>query len=566
MTIKSNLGGIIHSYQQYDPKNFPSPTSEPPDLATPAMEHLLMYGETRSLTEEELANAVQIDPSQIRGLGMSLQAMMEILEERKRKILETYETGKVQKTSEKNYQQTAQKIQPPAKLANVFRQAVKEEQITDLERLYFRIGDDGSSFATKLVELIERLSEKYQIEQMSSKYPFTGNQELSVPEALEVKQELELIDELLRQLEEAKKNAKIGIIDMEALADYVDDQSLDELRAIQQQINEYLQQQANQQGIESDRRGYRLTPKTYRLFQSKLLSTIYSELQESKSGRHLDGIIGEGAVETQRTKPYEFGDSVAQMDISSSMVNALLRQGNRLPIRLRPEDIEIHCTKNNPKCATTVLLDMSGSMRYDDQYTNVKRMGLALDGLIRQEYPGDFLQFIEMYTFAKPRSIADIPTLMPKPVTIYNPIVRLRADMSDPNISEVQIPHHFTNIQHAMSLGRKFLASQDTPNRHMIIITDGLPTAHFEGSMLFLLYPPDNRTEEATMREAKFCAKEGITITLFLLQTWNQSEEDVRFSYRLAETTKGRVIFTAGRDLDRFVIWDYVKRKKTLLG
>ena len=29
-------------------------------------------------------------------------------------------------------------------------------------------------------------------------------------------------------------------------------------------------------------------------------------------------------------------------------------------------------------------------------------MALALEGLIRREYPGDFLQFIEMYSFAKP--------------------------------------------------------------------------------------------------------------------------------------------------------------------
>ena len=50
-------------------------------------------------------------------------------------------------------------------------------------------------------------------------------------------------------------------------------------------------------------------------------------------------------------------------------------------------------------------MDMSGSMRYDGQYINVKRMALALDGLIRREYPGDFLQFIEMFTFAKPRHV-----------------------------------------------------------------------------------------------------------------------------------------------------------------
>ncbi len=48
-------------------------------------------------------------------------------------------------------------------------------------------------------------------------------------------------------------------------------------------------------------------------------------------------------------------------------------------------------------------MDMSGSMRYDGQYMNVKRMALAMQGLIQSEYPGDFLRFIEMYTFAKLR-------------------------------------------------------------------------------------------------------------------------------------------------------------------
>src|SRR5260370_13500715 len=101
------------------------------------------------------------------------------------------------------------------------------------------------------------------------------------------------------------------------------------------------------------------------------------------------------------------------------MINALLRDAPGLPVRLRPEDIEIHKTRNNPKCATAVLLDMSGSMRYGEQYVNVKRMGLALDGLIKSEYPGDFLQFVEMYTLARPRPVAEIAELMPKPVTLY---------------------------------------------------------------------------------------------------------------------------------------------------
>src|SRR3954463_2203515 len=96
MNNKDDLGGIIHTYLGYDPVHFPSPTAPPPDLASPAMEHLLFYGNTRRLTEEGLANAAHIDPSQIKGLGPSLEAIAEMLRERKRKTLATYETSAAQ--------------------------------------------------------------------------------------------------------------------------------------------------------------------------------------------------------------------------------------------------------------------------------------------------------------------------------------------------------------------------------------------------------------------------------------------------------------------------------------
>jgi len=110
------------------------------------------------------------------------------------------------------------------------------------------------------------------------------------------------------------------------------------------------------------------------------------------------------------------------------------------------------------------------------------------------------------------------------------------------------------------------LSTQDTPNRQIVLITDGLPTAHFEEEILYCLYPPHPATEAATMREAMLCAKAGITINLFLIPSWSQSEEDVKFAYRLAETTKGRVFFTAGSDLDRFVVWDYLSRRRDVIS
>ncbi len=566
MANRSTLGGVIHAYQKYDPMRFPSPTQPPPDLASAAMEHMLMFGERREMTEEELARAVRIDPSQISGLGPSIDALIAMLNERRRKILERYETRTVRQRAHHAFLDQAKETQVPKKFRQAFYRAVKAEQIRDLERLWYAAGDDQSSWAGALVNAIERLGEKYEVDILAAKYEFTGHEAMTVPQALAVKEELEKIDELLKQLEEARKTAKIGIIDMDLLSEFAEPGDVDQLSELQQKVQDYLRQMAEQQGLEQKAGNYRLTPKALRLFQGKLLDRLFSELAPSRTGRHQGPILGEGAVEMQLTKQYEFGDSIANLDIPGTFINALVRNGPSVPVRFDASDIQVHRTRNTPKCATCVLMDMSGSMRYEGQYINVKRMGLAIEGLIRSEYPGDWIRFIEVYSFAKPVEPGKIANLMPKPVTLYDPVIALRADMSRDDISEHRIPPHFTNLQHGLQLARRMLATQDTPNRQIVLITDGLPTAHFEGQMLYLLYPPDPRTEAATMREGVACQREGITINLFLLPSWSQTEEDVRFAFRLAESTSGRVFFTAGKDLDRYVIWDYLKRRRELVN
>ncbi|MEX0671413.1 MAG: hypothetical protein WD060_13255 [Pirellulales bacterium] len=574
MPNRDTLGGIVHTYQRYDPTRIPPPRPPAVDLVTPAMEHLLEFGDISELSEEQLAEAIMLDPEQIRGLGPSLESIRRKLEEERRKILERYETESVRKKARQQFRAAAQRMQPPAKSREGFAKAVREEQLRQLERLWYAQDDDQSRFAGQLAGLIETLGEVYQVDELAAKWAFTGRDKLSVPEALEVKETLEQIEELLRQVEEAAKNARVALIDMDALGKFIEREQLDGLDAVRRQVQEIIEQMAAQQGLERTKRGYELTPQALRIFQGKLLEQIFSALDPSRTGRHDGKIVGDGAVELVPTRPYEFGDSVAHMDIPGSLVNAMLRQagdptpGTGQPRRLRLDarDIEVHRTRNNPKCATTVVLDMSGSMRYGGQYVSVKRMALALQGLVLREYPGDFLQFIEMASFAKPRTVGEVVKLLPKPVTIFDSVVRLRANMADPAISESDVPPHFTNIQHALSLSRQHLVKQDTPNKQVIIITDGLPTAHFEGSELYLLYPPHRRTEEATMREAERCRREGITVNVFLLSGWSQSREDIKFAYRLAEAAHGRVFFTAGKDLERFVVWDYRARRRSIIG
>jgi len=566
MSPHKPLGGVIHTYQKYDPRKFPSPSQPPPDMISPAFEHMLAYGSMRELTEEELARAVRLDPSQFAGLGPSLDVLMELLRERKRKILSTYETAAVRKKARRRYRELGRRMQPPGTSRSRFEQAFEEEQIYDLERLWYRLEKDEPRLAGQLIQLMQRLGEKYQVDELAGKYEFTGSTPMTVPQALEIKEELENIDRLLEQLEEAAKTARIGVIDLSELSQYVEPGDMENLNRLQRQIEEYLRDMAKSQGLDRSQGRYHLTPKAYRLFQGRLLEKIFGNLQASRTGRHSGPVAGEGAVELQRTKPYEFGDSIANMDVPASLINCMIRDGKRLPLRMKPEDIEIHRTRNTPKCATVVLMDMSGSMRYDGLYINVKRMALALQGLIHKEYPGDYLRFVEVSTFAKPRQPSELISMLPKIPTIHDPVVRLRADMSREDISEFHLPQHFTNIQHGLRLARQFLTAADTPNRQIILITDGLPTAHFEGEMLYLLYPPDQATEAATMREGKLCQREGVTINIFLLPTWSQSEEDIQFAYRLAQSTTGRVFFTAGKELDRYVVWDYVNRKREIVA
>ena len=563
---QNKVGGVLHTYTKYDPVKFPSPTQPPPDIISPLMNQMMSWGSARQLTEEELANAIRLDPEQFKNLGPSLDMIKAILEDRKRKILETYETKTVQFTAKKVFRKKAKGFDGvPKDMRAAYKEAVAREQLYDLENLWYRAGDDGSDLARHLMGLMRNLGDKYQIDELASKWHFTGHESMTIPVALEIKEELEKIEELLEQVEQAAESAHIAILYMDQLGEFMDDETMHSLEEMRRQIEEYVEQVAAQQGLNKKDGKYELTPQAVRTFQGKLLTRIFSHLKESNTGRHQANVQGEGAVELQQTKPYEFGDSITQMDIPQTFINALIRDGSQKPIRLKSEDIEIHRTRNNPKAATVIVMDMSGSMRYDGQYINVKRMAMAMDGLIRSEYPGDYLNFIEMYTFGKLRRQGEIIELMPKPVTVHDPFVQLKVDMSRPEVSEHMVHQHFTNIQHSLKLARTLLATQNTPNRQVMLITDGLPTAHFEGSTLYMLYPPHRVTEDATMREAMLCAQEGITINTFLVPSWSQSEEDIRFAHRLSESTKGRVFFTAGGDLDRFVVWDYIQGKREII-
>jgi len=254
---RDTLGGIVHSYQRYDPARVPPPRPPATDLVTPAVEHLLEFGEAGELTEEQLAEAIVLDPEQIRGLGPSLDAIRRRLEEARRKILETYETDSVRKRARRRFHDAARRARPPERFREGFAKAVREEQVRQLERLWYAQADDQSPFAADLAGLVDRLGEVYQLDELAAGWTFTGRQKLDVDEALEVKARLEEIEELLRQLDEARRNSKVAVIDMEALGQYLEQGEREELELLRRQVREAVERLAAEQGLEKTARRLR---------------------------------------------------------------------------------------------------------------------------------------------------------------------------------------------------------------------------------------------------------------------------------------------------------------------
>ena len=118
----------------------------------------------------------------------------------------------------------------------------------------------------------------------------------------------------------------------------------------------------------------------------------------------------------------------------------------------------------------------------------------------------------------------------------------------------------------ALQLARRQLATQDTPNRQIILITDGLPTAHFEEQMLYLLYPPDPRTEAATMREGMACQREGITINCFCCRAGRRRRRTCGSPSGWQNRPRAGCSSQPAATWTGMCVWDYLNRRRELVN
>lgn len=312
--------------------------------------------------------------------------------------------------------------------------------------------------------------------------------------------------------------------------------------------------------IEKDEEGkYRVSPRGVRRIQESALTNLFQAFNRDAIGKHDTPQKGEGSLRLEDSKPYVYGDSLSNLNLHETMKNALARQQGGPPIRLKMDDYVVHETEYQTRCATVVLIDMSGSMSRYGKYATTKKVAMALQAMVRAQYPQDSLKLVGFYTYASILTERELLDSAPKPVSLFDSRVHLRFDLD--NLPK-RVPQHFTNIDAGLKLARKILTRSGAGNKQIIVVTDGEPTAHIEGREVVLVYPPAEKTARHTLAEVRRCASAGIRISSFALVEDYFYLGLVNFVEEMARVSKGVAAYCGADDLGKFVFDSFLNGRR----
>jgi uncharacterized protein with von Willebrand factor type A (vWA) domain len=373
---------------------------------------------------------------------------------------------------------------------------------------------------------------------LGDRVPFGGDEPLGLEGALAQINRLEAMDQLVDALSDVESPADLAAIDRDEVRDLLGDEAVRELDALDD-----LARRLEEAGyLTRDGERLELTPRGSRKIGQKILDDLFARLQRDAFGGHRIDRGGRGGERDEATKPYEFGDPF-HLDLRGTLFNALSREENApggraatgdRRIHLTATDFEVHRTEQLTQTSTVLLVDMSRSMLLRGCFLAAKKVAVALDTLIRTQYPRDHLSVIGFAYYAReirPGALAEL--------TWHG-------------------YEYGTNLQHGLALARRILERNPAVNKEIVVITDGEPTAHFENGQVEFNYPPTRRTIQETLREVQRCTKEGITINTFMLE---RSRALADFVALMTRMNRGRAFYATPERLGEYVLVDFVSRR-----
>ena len=338
---------------------------------------------------------------------------------------------------------------------------------------------------------------------------------------------------------------------------------------------------------------FRLTPRAINQMQRKALMEVFANLPRGSRESHPTANPGAGAERLEGTKRYQYGDPISELDLNATLRNAMARTAEarkkadaergregeeergenekmekdalaNMAIQISERDLELHHVEGATSVALCILIDMSGSMMRYGRFLSAKKVAMALSALVRQRYPQDTVDIVGFYSTATRVREEQLPLLMPKQISTHDYMINVKVPLDQAHRTH----EHFTNLQLGMQMGRRILGARQAEQKLMFVITDGQPTAHAEGNMLYLQYPPTRTTAMATLKEALLCMRAGIRVASFALIEDYYGMEWVEFVDQLTRLCKGVAFYCASGDLASCVMESYLsgKKKKTYIA
>ena len=367
-------------------------------------------------------------------------------------------------------------------------------------------------------------------ESFGEPYPFSGDQPLGLPDALDAIDRQQRYDAMEEQLLGARDPDGLERIDAAALRDLGGDEASDDL----EQLRELTRALEDAGYLQRDGDRLDLTPRAARKLGMRALTEIFSRLRRESLGGHPLPTPGSGGEPGDETKQLEYGDPFL-IDLNRTLFNAMARSGPGTPVRIAPDDFEVFRPEETTVSSTVLLLDMSRSMLLRGCSTAAKRVAMALHTLIQTKYPRDRLYVVGFAYYARQIKPEAIATLSPYEF------------------------EYGTNLQHALIIARQLLGRRSGGNKEIVVITDGEPTAHISHGQVEFAYPPTARTVQSTLREVGRATREGIVINTFMLDRSRNLSEFVDLMSRI---NRGRAFYVEPERLGEYLLVDYVNKKR----
>ena len=476
-----------------------------------------------------------MDASTLAGIRHMVEALNQMLEQRRRGEQPDFASFMEQfgdyfgPQLPQNLDELVERLQEQMAQAQSLLDSLSLQDREELENLLQSMLDKATQY--ELAKLANNLEALYPSDKLRQQYPFSGEESISYTEALKLMEMLQKMDKLEAQFRGSQWNRSLDTVDEQLVRELMGDEAAEELERLRS-ITRLLEEAGY---IRWKDGRYELTPRGMRKIGQKALGDIFAQLRRDRIGAHDLKLRGSGGERTYDTKKYEFGDDF-QLDLERTIMNAIQREPSAPPIKLDTDDFEVYRSEALTRTATVIVLDLSLSMPMRGNFEAAKRVAIALDGLIRSQYPKDSLQIVGFSSYARRIKKGDL--------------AYMSWDEFDP----------YTNMQQGLYLARKILTKEMSTNKQIILVTDGEPTAHVEGGRFFFQMPPSMRTLQLTLREVRNCTQKGIVINTFMLDSGRSFLS--AFVTQMARANKGRIFFTTADSLGQYLMVDYIANKK----